>query len=116
MENPEFEKNSIEKIKDCLQDYSNDFNALKITLMNSGIKRVREIIKSGYKVATVEEYLQKYKKAHRETLSIDEQKNLIFIEKAQALNKLARKINSLGEKIDEQVILETIEEVKKIVF
>jgi predicted ATP-grasp superfamily ATP-dependent carboligase len=113
---PEFEKNSVEKIKDCLQDYSNDFTALKMTLLNSGIKKVREVIKSGYKVATVEEYLEKYRKANRETIGLEEQKNPIFIEKAKILNKLANKINSFGEKIDGQTILETVEQVKKIVF
>lgn len=116
MENHNFENNSLEKINYCLQDYSNDFMTLKMALLNSGIKRVRELIKNGHKVLTVQEYLEKYRKANRETLTIEEQNNPIFIEKAKLLNKLANKINSLGEKIDEQTILDTVEQVKKIVF
>ena len=115
MEKPEYIKNSMEKIRDCLQDYSNDFMAINLIYMGSGINGVRNLIKNGYKVQTVEEYLEKYREDKRVTIGIEDQKNPIFIEKTKELNKLAEKINSLGEKINDQVVSETIEKVKTII-
>lgn len=116
MENPESINNSNNRIKICLQDYSNDFMALDITLSAKGIDGVRRLIKDGYKVSTVEEYLQKYKDEGRETVSIEDQVNPLFIKKSQKLNKLVNRVNLLGEKITKIDILDIIIKVKKIIY
>jgi hypothetical protein len=127
MQNPEYKKlndSNDEKvlqeqiikneIRSCLQDYSNNFIALSLVLQGSGIKDVQKLIKGGYRVLTVEDYLKKYKLDGGKTISIEYQKDPLFIEKARELNELANKTNSLGEKISETYIKETIEKVTKI--
>ncbi len=116
MENNKFIENSSERILRCLQDYSNDFMAIEIIFRSSGIDGVRKLIKDGYRISTVENYLQKYRTEGRKTISLEDQKDSIFIEKAQILNNLANKINSLGENVDERTISETIEVVKRIIY
>ena len=116
MENKKFWKGAIEEIKGCLQDYANDFMALNMLLTGVSIESVRDQIRSGYKILTVEEYLEKIKKERREVISLKNQKDPLFIEKAKALNKLANQINSLGESINEQILLEIIKDVKKIIY
>ena len=115
MEKQEHIKSPLEKIRDCLQDYSNDFMALNLIFEGGGIKGIKKLINNGFKVLTVEEYLEKYELNGRETISVEEKNNPVFIEKAKELNELANKINSLGEKIDELELKKAIEKVKKII-
>jgi len=69
MNNERFLSNTAEKrIKDCLKDYSNEFLAINITLSSSGIEGVRELLRSGYKIPTIEEYLEKTRKEKRKRL------------------------------------------------
>jgi len=105
-----------EKVYKCLQDYGNDFLALDIYLQGSKIEGVKELFKNGHKILTVEEYLEKYKKEGRETISIEDQNSSFFIEKVKLLDELANKINSLGENIDEQELNEIITKVKEIIY
>lgn len=109
-------QNTAEKIRDRFQDYFNEFNAIKMTLMGSKIAGVRKIIKDGYRVMTVEEYLEKYREEGRNTLNAKERKNPLFIKKAKVLSELANQINSLGENIDEPAIRKTMAKVKEIIY
>ena len=116
MENNKFVENSKERIQRCLQDYSNDFMALEMIFNGSGIEGVRKLIKDGYRISTVENYLDKYRSEGRKTISVEDEKDPIFIEKAKILDDLANRINSLGENINKQIIDETIEVVKKVIY
>ena len=118
MENNKFVENSKERIQRCLQDYSNDFMALEMVFNGGGIEGVQKLIKDGYRIPTVENYLEKYRSEGRNTISIsvEDEKDSVFIEKAKVLNELASRINSLGENINKQTIDETIEAVKKIIY
>ena len=115
MEDPKLIRNSAEQIRDCLQDYANNFTELKILFEGCGIERVQELFRNGHKVETVEEYLERYRKEKRKTITPEEEKDPTFIDKVKILNKLANKINSLGEKIDEQTLREIAEEAKNLV-
>lgn len=116
MENKKFIKNLKEKIELCLGDYSNDFVTLDLIFKGSGIEGVCEYIENGYKIPTVEDYLQQYRLEGRETISVEDEKDSMFIEKAKRLNELANRINSLGKDINKQIIKETIEEARKIIY
>lgn len=107
-------KEAEDRIQSCLQDYSNDFFDISITLTTKGMDGVRALIKSGHRVRTVEEYLKDYEEEGRPTISVKDHKNQLFIEKAAKLDKLAGIVNSWGEKITELEVLEIIKEVKKI--
>lgn len=115
MEGGKFTRNAKEEIRDCLQDYANNLTELKILLDGCGIERVRELFRNGHKVETVEEYLERYRREKRKTITTEEEKDSAFIGKAQKLNELANKINSLGQKIDEQTLRKIAEEAKNLV-
>lgn len=116
MSNFEFVGDPIDKIKVCLQDYSNDFMELGIMLSAQGIDGVRALLKRGHKVRTVKEYLKNYEDEGRETLSEENKINPLFLKKVAKLNKLARRVNSLSEEITELQVLEIIVKVKKIIY
>ena len=114
MNNERFILNTAEKrIKDCLKDYSNEFLAINITLSSSGIEGVRELLIGGYKIPTVEEYLEKSRKEKKETVSAQDEKNPMFVERIKIFNDLANEINTLGKNIDEETIKEIIGKVMK---
>ena len=114
MNNERFLSNTAEKrIKDCLKDYSNEFLAINITLSSSGIEGVRELLISGYKIPTVEEYLEKSRKEKKETVSAQDEKNPMFVERIKIFNDLANEINTLGKNIDEETIKEIIQKIMK---
>ena len=74
MEDPKLIRNSAEQIRDCLQDYANNFTELKILFEGCGIERVQELFRNGHKVETVEEYLERYRKEKRKTITPEEEK------------------------------------------
>lgn len=117
IENKKFIESSEKKIKSFLQDYANDFIALnRLLMVKEGIKTVRKVIKDGYKILTLEEYFIKLKEEKRETLSEEDKKDPIFIEKAKLLNELANKVNLLGEEIEEDVLKEITQKVNNIIY
>lgn len=116
MEGPKLIRNSAEQIRDCLQDYYNNISELYCLLLyGQGIERVQELFRNGHKVKTVEEYLKRQRRDKRETITPEEEKDPVFIDKAKRLNELTNKINSLGEKIDEHTLEEIAKEAKKLV-
>lgn len=103
-----------ERINLFLQDYSNDFLAIEIIFTRGGIDGIRKLFKDGYRILSIEDYLQKRMIQGVTTISIEDQKESFFIEKSKKLNELAASINSLGENIDIETVREKIKEVKKI--
>ncbi len=114
MNNERFLSNTAEKrIKDCFKDYSNEFIAINLTLSSSGIEGVRELLRNGYKIPTVEEYLEKSRKEKKETVSAQDERNPMFTERVKIFNDLANEINTLGKNIDEETIKEIIQKIMK---
>ncbi|MFO0743437.1 MAG: hypothetical protein U0469_00030 [Candidatus Paceibacterota bacterium] len=109
-------KDNIDNITSFFEDYANDFIGVDTVFLHFGIEKVREIFIDGYKVSTASEYLEKSIENKKKVVSLQEQKNPIFIKKSEILNNLAEKINSLGKNIEEDTFKSIISEVKKVVY
>lgn len=102
---------AFDRIKDCLQDYANDFMALSMIVRSSeGILGVQKIFEEGFKVKSIEEYLAE----NPNRMTEEERKDEVFIQKSAELDALAVEINTNIESMTKEKLEEIIESARKI--
>ncbi len=118
MENIEFKQTPERRIKSFLQDYSNNFMAIRNLFNKGGIEKVRNAIKSGYEIPTILEYINQCNEEGRPIIEEGDKENSLLIEKGEKLDKLAKEINSINdsENVDEKRFSEIIEELNNIIY
>lgn len=101
----------FDRVKDCLQDYANDFVALlRVIKSPEGIEGVRNFFIKGFKVKSMNEYLSQ----NPNMLTEEERKDEVFIQKSAELDALAVEINTNIESMTKEKLEEIIESARKI--
>lgn len=109
-------KDSNERINAFLQDYTDNFIGLDWRIKMNSKEALSQMIKEGYRMPSVKEYIEEYKSKKKSTINTEDEKDPILIEKTKKLDELANRINSLGENITKEDMEEIMKEVKGIVF
>jgi len=109
-------KDSNERINAFLQDYTDNFIGLDWRIKMNSKEALSQMIKEGYRMPSVKEYIEEYKSKKKSTINTEDEKDPILIEKTKKLDELANRINSLSENITKEIMEEIMKEVKGIVF
>lgn len=115
------DKKQLQDINFCLVDYMNYFSGIEIFLKQpSGLEKVRKLIVEGYKIPTVEEYINQYEAEKGVFLNKYQKTDPFFVKKFESLNILVKKVNSLGENtgdnIDKEELENIIKQAKEIIY
>ncbi len=118
MEKIEFRQTPERRIKSFLQDYSNNFMALQKIFQSGGIDKIRKIIRDGYEIPTILEYIDQCNEEGRISVEEEDKENPLFIEKGEKLSELAKEINSIkdSDDIDDKRFSEILYELDNIIY
>lgn len=100
-----------EKMISSLQDYANEFMALKINFSLGGIDGIRDLLKE-FKLKSFDEYIA----AKPGYLSDEELKNNNFQNKIKELSTLTRELNESSESLTKEKFDIIIGKVKTIIY